>query len=139
MGFTKKVFYKQILSKIVTAYQMFGFQTCVLNPDTLFYISDTKFCVMQLRYLAWHNMFLLKTKLERIIWLKNIIQKYSVFLLLFSTRIGSKQASLFVLYKKRIPFFKSNNVEYCQIVAILGHFWWFWAIFTCFLLIYINK
>ena len=69
-------------------------------------------------------------KLGRIIRLKNIIRKYSVFVSLFGTRIGSKQASLFVSYKKQIPFLKSNNVEYCRIVCILGHFW---AIFTCFL------
>ena len=57
------------------------------------------------------------TKLGRIIRLKNIIRKYSVFVSLFRTRIGSKQASLFVLYKKQIPFLKSNNVEYCRILS----------------------
>ena len=60
----------------------------------------------------------LASNLGRIIPLEKIIQKYSVFVLLFGTQIGSKQASLFVSYKKWIPFLKLNNVEYCQIVVI---------------------
>ena len=72
----------------------------------------------------------MKSKLGRIIRLEKIIQKYSVFVSLFGTQIGSKQANLFVSYKKRIPFLKSNNVEYCRIVGIFGTFL---VIFTCFL------
>ena len=76
------------------------------------------------------------TKLGRIIRLKNIIRKYSVFVSLFGTRIGSKQASLFVSYKKQIPFLKSNNVEYCRILSnsvhfgtFLSHFYMLFALF----------
>ena len=70
-------------------------------------------------------------KLGQIILFKNIIWKYLVFILLFGTQIGSEQASLFVLLKKRIPFLKSNNVKYWW--AFWGIFGNFWAIFTCFL------
>ena len=65
---------------------------CVL-VTTLFFVV----------YKAWSNY-----SIE-----KEIIQKYLVFIVQFSTQIGSKQASLFVLYKKQLPFLKSNNVEYC--------------------------
>ena len=75
-------------------------------------------------------------KLGRIIRLKNIIRKYSVFVSLFGTRIGSKQASLFVSYKKQIPFLKSNNVKYCRILSnsvhfgtFLSHFYMLFALF----------
>ena len=64
-------------------------------------------------------------KLGRIIWwrkiirLRKIIQKYSMFVLLFATQIGSKQASLFILHTKQILFKSqkmSNTTEYWQ--------WW---------------
>ena len=60
-------------------------------------------------------------------------QKYLVFVSLFSTQIGSKQANLFVSYKKRIPFFKSNNVKYCQILPYCGHLETYLVIFEPFL------
>ena len=79
-------------------------------------------------------------KLGRIIRLKNIIRKYSVFVLLFGTRIGSKQASLFVSYKKQIPFLKLNNVEYCRIMSNSEHFGTFLSHFyMLFALFDINK
>ena len=72
--------------------------------------------IFQVRRLPW-------SKLGRIIRLEKIIRKYSVFVLLFGTQIRSKQVNLFVSYKKRMPIKKLNNVEYCRIVGILGHFW----------------
>ena len=64
-----------------------------------------------------------QSKLGQIIGLEKIIQKYSVFVSLFGIQIGSKWANLFVSYKKRIPFLKSNNVKYCPIVGTSGYFW----------------
>ena len=58
-------------------------------------------------------------KLGQIIRLRNVIQKYLVFVSLFGTQIGSKQASLFVLYKKQIPFLRLNT----------GYFEPFWHLF----------
>ena len=78
-------------------------------------------------------------KLGRIIWLKNIIWKYLIFVLLFGTRIGSKQARLFVSYKKQIPFLKSNNVEYCRILLYIWHFGTFLVIFQPFLHAYCTS
>ena len=83
---------------------------------------------------------LIKTKLGRIIRLEKIIRKYSVFVSLFGTQIGSKQANLFVSYKKRIPFLKSNNVEYCRILSNSGHFWDIFGNFYMFFALFdINK
>ena len=83
--------------------------------------------------LLWHNVWVWEnSKLGQIIWLKKIIQKKFTFVLLFGTRIGLNQVSLFIFHAKRIPFcsqIMSNNVKYCQIMGILRNFW---AIFTCF-------
>ena len=46
----------------------------------------------------------LKRNLWQIIQLRNIIQKYLVFLSLFGSQIGLKQASLFILHTKQVPF-----------------------------------
>ena len=47
-----------------------------------------------------------------------------VFILLFGTQIGSKQANLFVSYKKGKTFLKSNNFG-----TFLSHFYIFFALF----------
>ena len=96
----------------------------IKNPNKIYY-KKTNFCVeFFVLVLSWSSFTHypplhpyisishgLNCKLGRIIWLKNIIQKYSVFVLLFSTRIMSKHARLFVWYKKQISFLKSNTVE----------------------------
>ena len=60
--------------------------------------------------------------LERIIWLRKMIRKYLIFVLLFGTRIRSKQASLFILHRKQIPFSKSNYGHFGPFLVITEPF-----------------
>ena len=81
------------------------------------------------------------TKLGRVIRLRKIIWKYSVFVSIYVTQIRSKQTSLFVSHSKLIPLLKSCNVKYCQIMGILGRFCSFLTQFDMFLhyLTWTNK
>ena len=69
------------------------------------YLYPLAFFVLLNSYLRRHP-----TKLWRIIRLRKIIQKYSLFLSVFGTWIRSKQASLLVLHTKRISLLKLNSV-----------------------------
>ena len=74
-------------------------------------------------------------KLGQIIWLKNYLKNLT-FVLVFSTQIGLNQVSVFVSHSKQIPFLKSNNVKYCQIMLNVGHFETFLVLFKLFLHVY---
>ena len=71
-------------------------------------------------------------KLGQIIWLRKIIQKCSVLVLIFGPQIRSKQASLFISHTKWISFLKLNTVEWCWIMVIWGHFCSFLSHFDMF-------
>ena len=80
------------------------------------------------------------SKLGQIIWLKKLFKKNLTFVLVFVTQIGSNQVRVFLLHAKQMPFLKLNNVEQCQIMGNLRHFWSFLSHFYMFFaLLDINK
>ena len=64
------------------------------------------------------KIFTTSIKLGQIIRLEKNIQKYSIFVLLYGTQIGWKQAN----HTKEYLFKSQISNTYCQIVGILGHF-----------------
>ena len=46
--------------------------------------------------------------------------KFDYKILVFGTRVGSNQASRFILYPKLMRFQKSDNIEYWQIMGIVS-------------------
>ena len=102
------------------------------HPNNILFFSKTRKSIYQ----TGIRNKTLKYKLGQNIWLRKIIQKYSVLISTFSNRIGSKQeiynatGQPIRLANKINIFLKLNNVEYCPIMLNNVYF----GIFSSFLI-----